>query len=234
MMKKQIIFIFLLFQIHFLRAQNPVNALFTGEKDGECIRYYSNGSIRDQLTIKNGKIQGDRYCFYENGKLMVKEQFDNGEYHGTNYMQNQNGDVIYIEIYKHDTLLFTENYYYFFNGKLKSKSTVKYQSDSTLKKNTFSKTKYANGGVYVYLKPVQESVNNMEIYKKLFRSGQTKIYWEIEQYNGMSSGKFFKYYHSGKIKVIRHYKDHKANGEWLKYKKDGLLIEKKIYKDGAT
>jgi antitoxin component YwqK of YwqJK toxin-antitoxin module len=237
-----------------MHSQNPVNNLFKGESDGDYTDYYSNGAIKNKLKIKNGSIDGDRVCLYKNGSLLTLEQFDNGVYNGTNYMLNKKHDTIYIERYRHDTLLFTKNFYYNFFGNPKRNSTVWYILDSSTTNNPFLNTKYKRNGLTKDIDITQEKNNNYRIDIYFYMSGNVKKYIEGKKlsYNGkyieyyknghikteasylenLCNGTLYRYYASGNLKIKANYKDNKLDGEYSKFNRKGELIKDLKYKNG--
>lgn len=232
-MNKQIITFCCLLVLGSSTAQNPINASFKGTKEGPYTERYSDGSIRYQLNILNGDIQGDALYFYENGKLKVKQQFDKGEFHGTNYMLDESADTVYIEVYQHDTLLHSENFYYYMGGKLKSQFSVSYHKDETLRKNTFSKTSAAFDGMYLSLTPLEETVNNKEVRKDYFKTGRLKSIGEYEYSKNLYTGKYQEYYPNGTLREVQTYTNSKPDGQWIQYNQDGTVKRTRTYVNGV-
>ena len=103
----------------FAISQNPVNASYSKESDGNHVEKYMNGNVRCSYKIIDSNLDSVRNCYYRNGKLWIHEVFNNGKFNGTNYSLTEDGDTIYIESYKNDTLLYTKNFTYYPDRKLK-------------------------------------------------------------------------------------------------------------------
>ncbi|HTA62417.1 MAG TPA: hypothetical protein VK835_08175 [Bacteroidia bacterium] len=210
-------------------AQNPINKMFGGKPDGEIIDYYNNGSYYKYIN-KNNNLQGNQVMYYKNGDLCVMQQFDKGEFNGTNFYLNENKDTVYIEIYKHDTLLYTKNFSYYKNNVAKEIYTTSYKSDSTLIKSPFKDVEYKQGGFYFSFKYLEENVTNSQTYAKFYPSGTIMEYY-IGSKN-KADGKCFKYFKNGKVKVEAMYFNDKLNGLYLEYNLDGKVVKNITYKDG--
>ena len=197
-----------------LFAQNPVNAAYKGTPDGLDIDYFHNGAVEDSCRIVNGNIHGDRYSFYKNGELFIKEQFDNGEFHGINYSLTPSGDTLYIEVYSHDTLLFSKENIYYKSGALKFTSVTEFLHDSTLRKDPFIGKKTRNG-VLLDGNAIESLVHNRTIEKDFYKNGKMGRYREY--YTGLLDGAYREYYEDGTLRLEAEYKNGKYEGEYAEY-----------------
>lgn len=199
--------------------KNPVNEEFKGEAEGEHLQYFNNGKIRTKYFIKNGNLQGDVFDFYNNGEIFVFQQFDQGEFNGKNYSLNENKDTIYIEVYKHDTLIFTKNLYYYKNGKIKEIISVNYIEDSSLIKNPFKNIQNRMNGFYLSDAYLKEKVNNRETMVCFYKSGIKQFY--IEFVKAKYSGKYIEYFDTGQIKKEVICANNKFNGPYKRFYPNG-------------
>lgn len=235
-------------------AQNPVNASYAGTPDGPFEDYFMGGRLRTKCEIKNGNLQGDRFSYYKSGKLFVKEQFDNGEFHGMNYSLDQNGDTIYIEVYRHDSLLFSKNKWYYKNRALEYVTATTYILDSTMRKGVFP-GKQKRRGIVINESKIEEAVHNNSIEIAYYPNGKMKTYMEFKNglHNGLYvqfhengekkqesqcvmgkyEGPYYEYYPTGAIKVKAFNKNDYYHGDYLLYDKKGVVVKKITYVEGV-
>jgi antitoxin component YwqK of YwqJK toxin-antitoxin module len=253
---KKLLLLLLLFLLGVLSmfAQNPVNAMYAGEKDGKVVSNYSNGKVETECTIVNGNIQGDRLSYYKDGKLQVKEHFEKGRYHGTCFFLNAKGDTISITVYAHDTLKFSKNFEYYKDGSLKSTSSVTYLPDPAQPFNSMFVARGTMDNFVVDLNAFEQTFNNKGVYREFYKTGALKImantkkvFFEgkVTEYydngikkvesnysNGMKNGEYKEYYPNFTRKIVGTYKDDKKDGEFSEYDEAGNE-KKSVYADGA-
>lgn len=61
--------------------------------DGNCKTYYMNKKIKEDLTYKDGKQNGDDILYYENGLIWKKSKFTNGKLDGIYYEFTEDGNA---------------------------------------------------------------------------------------------------------------------------------------------
>jgi len=199
----KIIFVLLFaFTTTFCFSQNPFNvyAKSTCGNTAFYKDYYSNGNLRLKFTIINGNLEGEYLDYYRNGKIMDSTFFEHGHYHGTNKTFNEKGQLILIEKYKHDTLLFNKDIFYYKNGNVKTEVYLYFDTDS-LKMNPFVKTTIHSSGQ----NPDMNYNNDLSISKM------------------KSHGKDLEYYKNGKIKEEKLTVNNLYNGVYKWFNKDGTL-----------
>lgn len=89
------------------------------KKDGESIKYYSNGNIREKITYKNWK-RDKLFIYLEDGTISATQIFLNGKETGPVTYYYRNGNIESIWNYK-DAKLHGETFLYYENGKIKEK-----------------------------------------------------------------------------------------------------------------
>lgn len=236
-------------------AQNPVNAAYKGTPDGLDIDYFPNGAIEDSCRLVNGNIHGDRYSFYKDGRLFIKEQFDQGEFHGTNFSLNPKGDTLFVEVYRHDTLIYSKDNEYHRNGRLKYTSQTWFINDSSLRKDPFIGRK-TRDGVVLDGNAIEKMVNNVTIDHFYYKSGKLKykagyrkgqLHGKYQEYyesggvqkeanyaNGKYEGDYFEYFPSGKLRVKAFHKNNYYDGEYVEYNEKGDVVKKITYHEGMV
>ncbi len=53
-----------------------------GKKEGEWVRYWSNGELMSKVSFKNGKEDGEWVIYYSNGRVRDKGNYKNGVMQG--------------------------------------------------------------------------------------------------------------------------------------------------------
>jgi len=53
-----------------------------GKKEGEWVRYWSNGQLMSKVNFKNGKEEGEWVIYYSNGQVRQKGNYKNGVMEG--------------------------------------------------------------------------------------------------------------------------------------------------------
>jgi len=72
---------------------------------GKCKVVYSNtGLIKEILTYRKGRLDGDALFYYQNGNIKWKGSYKDGSISGTWEYRDENGKLMYLVNYKQDTL----------------------------------------------------------------------------------------------------------------------------------
>lgn len=108
---RTLIIIFLLTN-RLLSGQNPLDRLLKDEPNGESIIKFSNGKTHEKFTKVNGHVHGYAYEYYENGQLKNISKLDNGKFIDTAISYYENGKIRTLDIYKHDTIHYSEINFY--------------------------------------------------------------------------------------------------------------------------
>ena len=195
-----------------------------GNRIGEWLLYYPDGSIQEKINYKEGKKNGIAQGWFKNGNPW------------------------YTEYYYNDLLDGLQTIYYY-NGNLKSET--KYKAD---KKDGLSKECFSTGLVRVtanfkedkregltatyYKHGVTESVWN---YKNDMAEGPLKNFSEnslvAEEGNaieGKKEGLWNAYYENGKLKEKTTYIKGDITGEYFQYFKTGTISQKGNYYKGKA
>lgn len=227
-----------------------MNSTYKYENDGWHTETRIDGSKRCQYTIISGNLHGTRNCFHPNGQIWIQEVFDNGQFNGINTSFTDTGDTVFVEKYQHDTLMYTRNFDYHKNGRVKSISTIHYIDDSTLTENPFKMKKglwrrsiniryteqtISNWGWFVLYDENGALSDSIEIengiysglHTTFYPSGKTKI--QVHQLNGEYEGGYMEYFESGQIKIETTYSEGKRNGTYKEFDETGKLQEESTY-----
>ncbi len=200
---KTIILNFLFIVILFCSyGQNPIqeNINKYNFKDGKNYTYHSNGKVKLELNLKNGKLHGKVFGYYNNGKIYSKENYFYGTLHGALTIYDRRGRVYMFSVFKTDTLQLYRIKFYYFNDTVKSKHEWE-------RRNNFSDS----------LKDIyKESINTFPFDN--FKYSPSSI-------SGLVKG----FYRNGKLKYSGQYFNNKPVGIWYSYNKYGILKKKKDY-----
>jgi len=219
----------------FCFSQNPWNeyAKLSGDSNKVYKDYYSNGQLRLEFTLKDGNLEGEYLGYYSNGKVQDSTFFENGHYHGTNKSFNQKGQLIIIEEYKHDTLLFNKDIYYYKNGNIKTEVYLFFDTDS-LKINPFLKTTQHSSGTNPDMNYSKDlSFSKMKSHGKnveYFKNG--KIKEEIFTINELFDGDSRWYNQDGTLAGEGIYKNDKPEGDFIYYSRKGKVTKIETWKEG--
>lgn len=52
---------------------------YSGKFDGEFLRFYNNGQIRENESYKNGKKHGECIIYFDSGTIKYKSIYENGK-----------------------------------------------------------------------------------------------------------------------------------------------------------
>ena len=63
-------------------------------------RYYPDGALYSEYTLRSGKIVGEFITYYENGQKSSVAQYINGKQHGKSFSYYTNGNLMSSEIYR--------------------------------------------------------------------------------------------------------------------------------------
>ncbi|MCK4935820.1 MAG: toxin-antitoxin system YwqK family antitoxin [Elusimicrobiales bacterium] len=115
-------------------------------EDATYREYYSNGSIKTEKTIINGKESGSLKIYYPNGNLQSKAYYVNGKLNGTVKIFNENEKLLFEQNFKNSIL----------NGFFKE-----YDEDGNVKSELF----YINGNIVAKPKETKKLEKTVEAKK---------------------------------------------------------------------
>lgn len=213
-----------------LFSQNPFSENYQGISDGNHKQYYNNGKVRILVNLENGKLQGKHISYFKNGKINEIIYFDKGYFHGTTIMFNKKGDTLQYEIYKHDSLKFSEFRTFYRNNQLKFSETYNF-SDSSESNPFYKSDKQSTNRYMSYdFNKFSKEVYNEDVFKKYYRNGNLK--YETLAIKGVYEGLYQEFFKNGNVKIKAHHKDNKYNEEFIQYYKNGKIKIKSFCKDG--
>ena len=106
-MKKILILLFLIPHIHFAQEEKIIDNNDVIEKDGILVLksdltlitgkvnyWYDNGQLKEEVNIKNGKLNGIGKKWYENGQLSYEAMHINGIANGVSKKYNESGQLL--------------------------------------------------------------------------------------------------------------------------------------------
>jgi antitoxin component YwqK of YwqJK toxin-antitoxin module len=80
---------------------------------GHCIIHFTNtGLVKQDMTFKDGKLDGVFISYYRNGNVNRKGEFSEGRYHGKWEQWSESGKKLYEVHYRNDTLCGAFNVWY--------------------------------------------------------------------------------------------------------------------------
>ena len=217
-----------------------------GEKDGQWVYYYFDGSIKAKEHFVNGKLQGEQLFYFENGNLSSREYDTNDKADGlatayyyagnvrsvTNYKQGKK-DGAEKDYYSNGALL-SETFYvngqlsgadrgYYKSGQLKS--TEQYVGD----KAEGPYKSYHENGVLASEGQLSKDKNTGE-WKFYYPSGKIKDKHSFV--NDEEEGPHAEYFENGRVSYACTAKKGKIDGEANYFYEDGKPLEKYIYQNG--
>jgi len=72
---------------------------------GKCVVYFNNSEIvKQEMSFKNGKLEGTLINYYCNGNIKRKGEYSNGLYNGKWEQWAEDGKKLYEVHYQNDTL----------------------------------------------------------------------------------------------------------------------------------
>lgn len=217
-----------------------------GKIDGTRTDYNAKDQVICEKPYKNGKPDGEWKYYDENGEVKTTESYKNGYKHGkwTKKIFSNNTYYIKTAYYEQDnpTGTWTEKWQ---NGDLKEERTYKGKGTYTAKEyhyngklqqvksyNNFklngTQQLYSSSGILIK----QEVYKNDVLEKKetFFDNGRP---YEIYRFkDGRAHGKFINYKRSGAKSLEGFYENGSETGVWKKYRGDsGWLYFETTYKD---
>ncbi len=88
---------------------------------GRCVMYYNNTElVKQEMSFKNGKLDGTTISYYRNGSIKRKGEYIDGQYNGKWEQWAENGKKLYEVHYKNDSL-FGDFMIWYSTGVLKQK-----------------------------------------------------------------------------------------------------------------
>ena len=112
-------------EIVITEAEISSDLLYTEDNispfSGKCkVVYTDTELIKEVLTFRKGRLDGDARYYYQNGNIKWKGSYRNWFISGNWEYWDENGKIMYVVNYKHDTLEgeFTS---YHHNGTIKEK-----------------------------------------------------------------------------------------------------------------
>ena len=93
--------------------------------EGENLKYYNNGNLKEKAFYVNGKLEGKSFKYYKNGQIKEYGEYKNGEVNGPFIAYYENGFIRWTSNYcdEHNVDV---SYKYWDNMKLAS---IKFQMD---------------------------------------------------------------------------------------------------------
>ncbi len=210
----------------FAANPNPVNALYKTRNYSEGTNkfYFSNGTLAEEFTIRNGNLHGTFRQWHKNGQLKEINHFDNGTFIDTCKQFSDNGNIIVADACDHDTLLYYCEYLYYKDGIKKSVRYLNFDKDS-LDICPFLKTTTRGKWINFDVNLTIESMKSHGRYTEYYHSGS--IRWEVPLVNTKYEGAFNQYYEDGQLLYTGPYHNDKMEGVFTYYNSDGTTtIEK--------
>ncbi len=170
-------------QVEYFGENGDSLGTFGGENGNfRCEGYFVDGSMRNNLTYKEGLPHGIASYFYPGGQLKRTVTYDNGVQHGVWTEYHENGKVKIQTGYENDI---NEGYYrsYYSNGMVQNEGWVKNNEETGLWKAYYpngaleTETFYVNGEINGPTREYQ--LNGKMLSKSHYKNGRllsTEIY----------------------------------------------------------
>lgn len=101
-----------------------IKSFLNGKEDGEWIKYYPSGLLKEKRSFKNGLKEGEYAAWWQNGKKQLLFHFINDQYEGVCSQWNEGGTLIqqmtYVKGYEEGPQKM-----YYDNGKIRSNYVIK-------------------------------------------------------------------------------------------------------------
>ncbi len=107
----QALLLLFLFSCSKERIEGPL-IKYQGTKEGHLISHYPNGSIMEEATFKNGKMNGERILYDSAGHIVSKEFIVNDLFEGPYTSYYSNGQIKSQGQYKNNEMSGTWSFYY--------------------------------------------------------------------------------------------------------------------------
>lgn len=194
----------------------------TGEREGNWVFYYFNGSLKTKQHNVNGKLDGDQHYYFDNGNLSSVEHYVNGLADGLITTYFYAGCIKSKINYKLDKKSGEEKIYHA-NGTL---SSVQNYANGVLDGPSIEY--YGNGNKKVVATYVNGKLNGD--YKVYFETGALK--YEGVYTNDYAGGAWNYYYEDGHIKEKRNFINDNEDGAHTEYYDNGQISFSATMKKG--
>nr|WP_294893977.1 toxin-antitoxin system YwqK family antitoxin [uncultured Pedobacter sp.] len=101
-----------------------IKSYLNGKEDGEWLKYYEDGKLKEKRFFKNGLKEGPYLAWWQNGKKQLQFNFVNDEYEGVCSQWNKDGRLIQQMTYKKGYEEGPQKMFYD-NGKVRSNYIIK-------------------------------------------------------------------------------------------------------------
>lgn len=203
------------YKIYFPDSQRPSNIpgksiwakknnewVFYDKKNNYLYSWYMNGEKRLKYKMMNNKFHGKFFIWYKNGNVKAKGNFLNHFSEGMHSMYDENGKLVEEQFYKHDVLIYTNDY--------RRKPPANFPKGTSWNKQ-FKGWKYKKGSKFFII----------------YSSGKVKC--EIDA-NGLEfHGKYRKWLRNGNLFMEGEYKNSLKEGKWIVYDKTGKIPRYEAY-----
>jgi len=205
-----------------IKAQNVMDLLLRNEPNGETIKYYSNGNVRDHFTKRYNHVVGLVYEYHRNGKLKALNKIENERFVDTSYYYDKKGRLGAIDVFRNDTLLYSE--IKFFHGNDSCLSFNRYYLDGLGFTFSYNNIKYRSRFGYdqIILNRFKlsaiDSCRNDEYW--YFKNG--RIFTEVHRMGPKRIGEKKEFFSDGKPCSIKRYVDGVKDGQQWFYNEKGF------------
>ncbi|MFQ3579666.1 MAG: toxin-antitoxin system YwqK family antitoxin [Bacteroidales bacterium] len=199
----------------------------SGNKEGEWLYFYPNGSICQIITFQNNVAFGPAKTYYDDGTLEEEGFWKENVWTGEYKFYHKNGTLAYLWLFDETGKRTGEQFYFHDNGKIMIKGTwtegkevgviTEFHEDGSVKSEKYFNEGVADTTKIVYYKPA-EKPSTESVYKPAERFTGTG-YYKAKNPNGriefdgtwingkMDTGKRFIYDDNGKLIKYHIYKN---------------------------
>ena len=216
-----------------------------GDKEGVWKEFYNNGTLKEEKTYLNGKLNGYFKIYNKEGRLLDAIKYNNGEVdlNSNDFETNieikeeydENENLIFQGSYKKEIPIGAHRYFNSKGNVTKSK-TYDILGNLVAEGIVLVNGKEDGEWIYYYKKGKKQATGK---FKKGKKQGKWTYYYSngrIQQTgsyaNAMLTGVWYWYYDTGEILKEEYYIYGKLDGESIEYTESGDIISKGNYIEG--
>jgi len=192
-----------------------------GQKDGIWRYFYPNGKIKEEITYKDGEINGIVKTYNINGNLLSTILYKNNQIVDNNYSDTTTFDT--RKIFDDNGNLVSEGYY-------KNNIPIGIHRFYNKNKEIINSILYNDYGQKIAEGIIDENGRYQGNFKFFFPNGNIKS--EGSYINGRRIGKWIFYYQSGKVEQIGYYKNGFNDGLWQWFYENGKIFREEEFTNG--
>ena len=155
---------------------------FAFYQDGERIKYYKNGNVKEKIIFNKDLPDGFYRKFYPNGQLKIEGSFENGLEIGIWNFYDENKNIIRKVFYNKKEIVLAKIENYYVSGKIQSKGKIKIDDNLAFWDQDYTNWRH----IFLHLvdyHPIY-SYKDIQPHKNKLRQRVPCDYWEFFDENG--------------------------------------------------